>query len=379
MIVPLTTDAPLYHKPWGTVGLILVNLLALLLVPGEAYDDWALVYGDGLHPLQWVSSNFLHGGWLHLIGNMLFLWVFGLVVEGKLGWWKFLSLYLGIGVVSCLIEQTLMLGVHHGGSLGASGVIFGLIAIAMVWAPENQISVFFLGNMKTYDWPIWGFAALDVASEFISAALDSFRISTPVLHLIGAACGLGAGVLLLKRGWVDCEGWDWFSRRARNAIAIDGGRKKAPVTTAPAAVAQTAAETDRSSLRNELAASIGELVQAGQLDAAWSAYVAESGTPGAWLLPRPVHEGLVRSLLAAKRVAEARPLLRTAVATWPEATALRLAWAQVLLTDKRPAQVLEAIDGIDEGGLSSGQRTLRAQIAAKARALQGEGVLEMAD
>ncbi len=132
-------------------------------------------------------------------------------------------------------------------------------------------------------------------------------------------------------------------------------------------------------MRAELAASIGELVQAGQLDAAWSAYLGESGAPGAWLLPRPVHELLVRALLAAKKVAEARPLLRAAVAAWPEATALRLAWAQVLLADKRPAQVLEALDGIDGQGLGSGQRTLRDQLAAKARALQGEGVLEIAD
>ena len=377
MIVPLTTDAPLYHKPWGTAGLILVNLLALLLTPGDAYDDWILAYGDGLHPLQWISSNFLHAGWLHLIGNMLFLWVFGLVVEGKLGWWRFLPLYLGIGVASCLIEQTVMLGVDHGGSLGASGVIFGLIAIALVWAPENRISVFFLGNMKTYDWPIWGFAALDIACEFISAALDSFKISTPMLHLIGAGCGLGAGVLLLKRGWVDCEGWDWFSRRRRGAIALDGGRRTAP--PAPVPVAHAAAETDRTALREELAASIGELLQAGQLGAAWSAYLGESGAPGAWLLPRPVHESLVRALLGAKKVAEARPLLRAAVAAWPGATALRLAWAQVLLADKRPAQVLEAIEGIEEAGLGSGQRALRDQIAAKARALQDEGVLEIAD
>ena len=58
--------------------------------------DWALVLGDGLHPLQWVTNNFMHSGFFHLAGNMIFLWTFGLVVEGKLGWWRVLARVLGL-------------------------------------------------------------------------------------------------------------------------------------------------------------------------------------------------------------------------------------------------------------------------------------------
>ena len=52
-----------------------------------------------LHPIQWVTHNFLHYDVLHLAGNMLFLWSFGIVVEGKLGAFKFLMTYLAIGTL----------------------------------------------------------------------------------------------------------------------------------------------------------------------------------------------------------------------------------------------------------------------------------------
>ncbi len=60
---------------------------------------WGLTHGEGLHPVQWVTNNFLHGRIFHLVGNMIFLWGFGLVVEGKLGWWRFLLVYMGIGIL----------------------------------------------------------------------------------------------------------------------------------------------------------------------------------------------------------------------------------------------------------------------------------------
>src|SRR5579862_4155845 len=95
----------------------------------HAAEPWALQFGQGLHPLQWITNNFLHADILHLVGNMFFLWGFGLVVEGKLGWWRFLLLYLTMGAIYGFIIQAVMLGAH-GAALGASGVIFGLMAIS---------------------------------------------------------------------------------------------------------------------------------------------------------------------------------------------------------------------------------------------------------
>ena len=84
-MIPYRTDAPIYYFPWATIGLILLNTVAFFVVFSDAIEDpleWILVYGQGLHPIQWVSSNFIHGGLMHLAGNMFYLWGFGLVVEG---------------------------------------------------------------------------------------------------------------------------------------------------------------------------------------------------------------------------------------------------------------------------------------------------------
>src|SRR5688500_1721165 len=98
MIIPYNTDAPLYHRPFATIGLIAANTLAFVALLGHPnVESWMLALGQGLHPLQWITSLFLHDGLMHLLGNMFFLWVFGLVIEGKLGWWRFLLVYLGLG------------------------------------------------------------------------------------------------------------------------------------------------------------------------------------------------------------------------------------------------------------------------------------------
>ena len=111
IVFPYTTDAPIYHRPWGTIGLIVVNTLAFAATgPATGPEPSALWlwYGRGLHPLQWLTSNFVHGSVSHLLGNMVFLWIFGLVVEGKTGSRLFLACYLGVGVVQSMVEQVLL-------------------------------------------------------------------------------------------------------------------------------------------------------------------------------------------------------------------------------------------------------------------------------
>jgi membrane associated rhomboid family serine protease len=101
MILPVSCDAILYHWPYATVGLIAANVLAFIVMVMGVFDPlngWVLMYGEGLHPGQWLLSLFVHDGLGHLLGNMFFLWVFGMVTEGKLGWWRFLACYFLIGV-----------------------------------------------------------------------------------------------------------------------------------------------------------------------------------------------------------------------------------------------------------------------------------------
>lgn len=266
MIIPLTTDAPVYHFPFATIGLIVMNVFCFLLSgmgSHEHVERWAefsLQHGQGLHPLQWITSNFLHAGAIHLLGNMVFLWGFGLVVEGKLGWLRFLAIYLAIGVAQCAIEQTIMLwsnplgdvpqllGIgeesirewkeegatdaeiqaaldklngalqnvdrsHIPGSLGASSIIYGMLAMSLVWAPKNEVTCLFFAGIRsfTFEITIMTLALWYIGEAVLIAVIQQFSLATATLHLMGAAIGFGAGVALFKAGMVDCEDWDLFS------------------------------------------------------------------------------------------------------------------------------------------------------------------------
>ena len=125
---PYTCDALLYHLPFATGALIAANVIAFIAFfePEFSGDSvWVLEYGTGLHPIQWLLSPFMHGGIEHLLGNMVFLWTFGLVTEGKLGWWRFLAVYLGIAVGQSAIEQAVfpLIAPDVPYTLGASAAI----------------------------------------------------------------------------------------------------------------------------------------------------------------------------------------------------------------------------------------------------------------
>ena len=76
MLFPINTDAPLYHFPYATIGLIVVNTVCFaatgFATNDRLLDPWLLEYGNGLNPLEWIPAAFAHGGFMHLIGNMFF-------------------------------------------------------------------------------------------------------------------------------------------------------------------------------------------------------------------------------------------------------------------------------------------------------------------
>lgn len=222
MLIPIGTDAPVYHWPVVTVGLIAVNT-ALFFLIGHP-QEWMLSIGNGWHPLQWVTAAFLHANVYHLVGNMIFLWAYGLVVEGKIGSWRFLVTYLLIAAFENLVAQTLF---GFGGSgkddqlryvLGASGAICGLMAIALLWAPENTFTVVWgykwgpFASATDHEISILGFSLWFIGWDLLAAVLYRFPLSTPVLHLLGAVIGFVVGFVLLQNRWVDCENYDLFTR-----------------------------------------------------------------------------------------------------------------------------------------------------------------------
>lgn len=284
MLLVTGSDAPLYHYPITTLSLIVVNTLIHIGVSTLDPTDimpWCLEYGNGIHPLQWVSCNFLHAGWMHLVGNMFFLWPFGLLVEGKLGWWRMLLLCLAICVLHASIQQGLMLRSNYGGdaaelsrqfdgnpeweamsedeqaevieglrqgllengygrSLGASCLVFGLLAVCAVWAPVNEFDV--ISRWGSYEWPVLTVAAVFIIKEFIGGFLVGGAISTPMLHLFGAFAGFVLGMGMLAVGLVDCEGFDLISHVT--------GEKFQPWTLSELAPGKSTVKTKKPTLKS---------------------------------------------------------------------------------------------------------------------------------
>jgi membrane associated rhomboid family serine protease len=217
-MLPYRCDAPIYYLPIGTVSLIIANVVVFLgLASGHLspYDGWALEYGTGLHAEQWLLSIFAHAGPSHLLGNMFFLWVFELMTEGKLGWHRFLPCYFLIGAGQSAVEQIIFSGDAFAGSysLGASAAIFGLMAMACVWAPMNEVSMFcfLFFRVYTFEVTIGVLAACYVGLDLTMWLIAGGTAGSSLLHLMGVVAGAVVGVVLLKRSVVDCEDWDLFA------------------------------------------------------------------------------------------------------------------------------------------------------------------------
>ncbi len=160
--IPLHDDNPriLIQHAWVTYGLILACVLVFLFEVSLNADDGArLIYGLGLipatltgkgelHPeLQMVSpattlvtSAFLHGGWLHLLGNMLYLWVFGDNVEDAMGHWRFAVFYLACALAAAVIYIWSDPG-STVPTVGASGAISGVLGAYLVLHPKARVLV----------------------------------------------------------------------------------------------------------------------------------------------------------------------------------------------------------------------------------------------
>jgi len=217
-LIPAGTDAPIYHPPIATGAVVLANVLAFILqmtIPGFT-EQWALLFGT-FNPVNCLVSPYLHADFFHLFNNMLFLFIFGLIVEGKIGWWKFLLAYNACAFGESILESLLMLGWPGGFSLGASSAIFGIMIIAFLWAPENEIHfkfvyiLFFRPFASAFDISVSTLTYVFVALNFAIAAMSSFAMSSAVLHLLGIPIGVAIGWGMLAARRVNCDGHDFIS------------------------------------------------------------------------------------------------------------------------------------------------------------------------
>jgi membrane associated rhomboid family serine protease len=378
---PYSTDAPVYHWPFATVFLIAVNVVVFVveMTAPEQIEPFLLIFGSGLNPTQWITALFLHCDIWHLLGNMLFLWSFGLVVEGKLGWWKCLAAYLGIGAAESAITQLLMLN-SQGTALGASGAISGFMAISLVWAPENNIQCIFVYAIRTVTFEVkmtW-FVGCYVLLQLVNAAFQGATMSSEIMHLLGAAVGFPLAIVLVKYNLVDCEHWDMFSVWAGRHTMTPDERAQADASD-PARIEQLAKEKQR---RCEMAAEqIRQIIRDGQVLLALKAHQRMSREFPDWTLSQADLFSLVQALHAEKLWTESLAPMNEYLDRYPEKSQLvRLKLAQILALElKRPAQALKVMAKIDPSALDARQREFFGRLADKAQRLHKENPYEVAD
>jgi membrane associated rhomboid family serine protease len=147
-------------------------IYALGLVPSVLFGTETLPDGVALvaPEITILTSMFLHGGWMHLIGNMLYLWIFGDNIEDAMGHGRFLVFYLLCGTAAAL-SQAAMASDSTIPMVGASGAISGVLGAYILLHPRTKVLVALIGRLLV-TLPAVTVLGLWILLQFVSASLD---------------------------------------------------------------------------------------------------------------------------------------------------------------------------------------------------------------
>jgi membrane associated rhomboid family serine protease len=204
---PLSDVIPSRTVPVVTIGLIIVNAVVFLYqvtLPAPVLEQFVSRYALIPAYFSWanvVTSMFLHAGWMHVIGNMLYLWIFGDNVEDRLGHFRFLLFYLASGFAAAILQ--LMINAFSSVPMvGASGAIAGVMGAYFVLYPESRVltAVFVLIFFDLVEIPaifflgIW--FVMQVLSGVGSLGVASTGGTAFWAHIGGFVVGVIVGIVL---------------------------------------------------------------------------------------------------------------------------------------------------------------------------------------
>jgi membrane associated rhomboid family serine protease len=191
-MIPIRDTVPSKNYPVVNTALIGINVMVFLVQLGQGphLDQFVILYGlvpvrytdpdiaarlpIGLQIFSMFSYMFLHGGWLHLIGNMWSLWIFGDNVEDRLGSSRYLVFYLLCGLLAGLFHMIFNLG-SRVPTIGASGAIAGVMGAYILLYPNSKIltliPIFFIPWF--IDIPAFVFLGIWFLIQFANAAGSS--------------------------------------------------------------------------------------------------------------------------------------------------------------------------------------------------------------
>ena len=177
---PIRDHNPSGRTPYVTYALMFLNIaiflsyFMLLNDPHseyEFYNTWALVpvrLSNGTELSALFTSMFLHGGWMHLAGNMLFLWIFGDNIEDEMGHVRYLLFYLACGVAAGL-AQVVSAPYSNVPMVGASGAIAGVMGGYLLLFPKAKVDIFifFIVFFRIFPIPAWIMLILWFGIQFV--------------------------------------------------------------------------------------------------------------------------------------------------------------------------------------------------------------------
>src|ERR671919_2470368 len=172
-MIPLRDVIPSRTKPVITLSLIVINVLMFLFQASlSERGQEAFVYAYGLVPAYFsfatvFTSMFVHGGFAHLIGNMLFLWIFGDNVEDRLGHGRFLTFYFLCGFLAAL-SQLALDPESTVPMVGASGAIAGVMGAYLVLYPHSRVLMLFPFPVFLFELPAIAFLGLWFVVQFLN-------------------------------------------------------------------------------------------------------------------------------------------------------------------------------------------------------------------
>ena len=193
--------------PWANYVLLALNVVCFyLLLTDRISDEWLYqMILDSWYLKPLLGHQFLHGGFEHLIGNMVFLWVFGNAVAGVMNNFLYLALYLVLGVAAGATHLLL----SNAPAIGASGAISGLVGFYLAVYPVNRIHCFYVFIIRWGNFDLPGYLLIIgwFALNLINALLAHGHIAYWA-HVGGAVAGFVLGLVFLKFGLVDIGDYD---------------------------------------------------------------------------------------------------------------------------------------------------------------------------
>lgn len=198
MIIPYAIETLEQEKPianWIIIGACAVVFIVGLL-PGSLTNNLVL---DGLNPIGLIGHLFLHGSLIHLIGNMIFLWVFGNAICSNTNNIIYPILYLGVGISAAFIHL-----VFDGSpAIGASGAINGITGIVLAVYPTNRVRLIWFAIIRagTTVARAWIIITVWLLFDIIWLIIGAEGVAYWA-HIGGLAAGVVIGLLCLQKGWI---------------------------------------------------------------------------------------------------------------------------------------------------------------------------------